>query len=764
MARAQNPMPQTAVKSSAMAARTTLTPRVARLANPEPRSRLHRVLRWSLWLAVPVLAVAVGSVIGLVYAFAKVPLPDKVPAAQAIVVQDRYGHDLTTLTPAQNRREVPLKQISPAMRAAVIAAEDRNYYEHGAISYRGLLRAAWANLTRGRVAQGGSTITQQYVKNAYLDRKRTIFRKLREVIIATKLEEKYSKEQILEFYLNTIYFGRGAYGVDAAARTYFPDLRCNRQHQACKPAWTASNLTPAQAAFLAGAIRSPEFYSKDRNRQSAVARRNVVLRAMAGQGALSQQQAAKAMSAPLGTAKESARPGGGIASSPAPYFLEKVRQSLVDKLGAERVNLGGFRVVTTLDPRMQKAANQVVKTVLDRKGDPLAALVAIDPKTGAVRAMYGGRDYRVQKYNLATDSMRQAGSTMKPFVLEQWLNDGFSVKSAFKGPAEIVVDGQKISNFDDREYGWVDLLQATKNSINTVYMQLIEKADPGKVADLAMRTGVGATLSSLEDRPKLDKLPSLALGASEVSTLQLAAAYGTWANRGLYCAPYVVEEITDLSGRRITIPGVDGRPAQKHRVQRRPVVSQNVADTINYALQGVIEEGSGIRADIGRPAAGKTGTTNDFTDARFVGYTPNLVASVWMGHNDPKQKLENVHGVRNVSGSSFPAQIWHDFMTISLKDTPPEAFVPPVFDGKVLNSTTTLPPPPTTITPPTTLLPPPTAPPSTAPPPTTLPPPTTVPVSSLPPSSWPFTNTTVTPRQSADAARRRSPPPSTVGG
>ena len=741
-----------------MAARTTMTPRVARLARPAPRSRLRRVLRWTLWLAVPVTAVAVGSVIGLVYAFAKVPLPDKVPTAQAIVIQDRYGHELTTITPEQNRREVPLKEISPAMRAAVIAAEDRSYYRHGAISYRGLLRATFANLTRRRVAQGGSTITQQYVKNAYLDRKRTVFRKLREVIIATKLEEKYSKDQILEFYLNTIYFGRGAYGVDAAARTYFPQLKCNERGLACRPIWTARNLTPAQAAFLAGAIRSPEFYSRDRNRQSALARRNLVLRSMAEQGALTQQQAVKAMAAPLNIAKEEARRSGGIATSPAPYFIEKVRQNLVDQLGSARVNLGGFRVVTTLDPRMQGAANKVVKTVLGRKGDPLAALVAIEPQTGAVRAMYGGSSYRVQQYNLATDSMRQAGSTMKPFVLQQWLNDGFSVKSAFKGPAKIVVDGQPIHNFGDQEFGWVDLLQATRDSINTVYMQLIEKAGPAKVADLAMRTGMGATLSSSEHRPTLGRLPSLALGAREVSTLQLAAAYGTWANRGVYAEPYLIEGITDLEGRRIVIPGVDGRPAQKHRAKVRRVVNENVADTINYALRGVIEDGSGTRANIGRPAAGKTGTTNDFTDARFVGYTPNLVASVWMGYNDPKQKLENVHGVRNVSGGSFPAKMWHDFMTISLADTPRLAFTPPVFDGEALNSTTTLPPT-------TTTLPPTTVPPFTVPPPTKLPGPSTSipPVSSVTPSTLPFPATTIQ-NQSVDPARRRRPPPSTVGG
>jgi len=725
-----------------------MTPRVSRLERPAPNPRRHRGLRWALWLVVPVAAVVIGGVVGFVYAFAKVPLPDKVPTAQAIVILNRVGQELATLTPEENRREVPLRDISPAMRAAVVAAEDRDYYHHGAISYRGLARAAVANVTRHRVSQGGSTITQQYVKNAFVGHQRTLFRKLREAIIAVKLEKKFSKDQILEFYLNTIYFGRGAYGAEAAARTYFPHLKCNAQGRACEPATTARNLTPAQAAFLAGAIRNPEFYSKPRNAHYAVARRNVVLRSMAAQGALTQAVATKATSAPLGVGAPP-KPGG-IVHSGVPYFLEKVRQSLVDQLGAERVNLGGFRVRTTLDPRMQRAANAAVKRYLGGKGDPLAALVAVDPATGAVRAMYGGDDYKARKFNLATDSMRQAGSTMKPFVLEQWLKEGFSVKSAFKGPAKIVVDGQPIHNFGDESFGWVDLLQATRESINTVYMQLIEKAGPANVAQLAMDTGVGATLSSTEHRPHLDKLPSLALGASEVSTLQLASAYGTWANRGVHVQPYVIEDITDLAGEPIRIADVHGQPAERHQVRGRRVVDENVADTVNMALSGVIKDGTGRNADIARPAAGKTGTTNDFTDARFVGYTPNLVASVWMGYDNPHRKLENVHGQRAVSGGSFPALIWHDFMTLSLRGTQPLAFHPPTFDGQALNSTTT-------VAPATVTLPPTTTEPSSSVPPSSRShgPKTTWPASSLPPSTTLFPETTVD---------RQRPPSSTNGG
>jgi penicillin-binding protein 1A len=659
-----------------------MTPRVARLAPPPKRPRLRRVLRWSLWLALPVVAVGLGSVIGLYYAFSNVPLPDKVPTSQAIILLGSNGHQLATLAPEQNRREVPPDKISKQMKAAVLAAEDREFYRHGALSYRGVARAAFANIVQRRVAQGGSTITQQYVKNAYgsVGRERTIFRKLKEAIIAVKLEQKYSKDEILGFYLNTIYFGRGAYGVEAAARTYYPKVGNRRETD-------ASNLTPAQAAFLAGVIRSPEFYSKPENARLALARRNVVLRSMVQQGALTPEQGAKAMAVPLGITKD--KPGvAGIARSPAPYFFEKVRQQLVDRIGQRAVELGGFKVKTTLDERMQAAAVAAVNRTLPGGKDPQAAVVAIEPKTGAVRAMYGGRNYQKQQFNLATDAMRQAGSTMKPFVLEQWLKDGYSVKSAFKGPSEIIVDGQEIHNYGDASYGWVDLQQATRASINTVYMQLIEKAGPARVADIARKTGVNTVLSSNERRPNLTPNPSLALGSSGVSTLQLASAYGTWANGGVRLEPYLIDEVYDLAGRPIELNAGNSRSLGRHQPRPIRVVDQNVARTINQTLSGVIQRGTGTAARIGRPAAGKTGTTNDYTDARFVGYTPNLVASVWMGYLDERQKLYNVRGIPAVSGGSLPAVIWRDFMKAATAGTAPKAFEEPTVTGRALNATT----------------------------------------------------------------------------
>ena len=718
-----------------MAAPTTALPTASRAARHQqskpPRSRLRRVLVWTMWLAIPVVAVVAGSLIGLIYAFARVPLPDQVPTAQTTVFLDASGqHEIGTLTAQENRRVVAFKDIPPVMRYAVLAAEDRDFYHHGAVSWRGLARATAANLLRRRISEGGSTITQQYVKNAFpgVGRSRTIFRKLKEAVIAYKLERKYSKDQILGFYLNTVYFGRGAYGVDAAARTFFS-----------KPGKkvTAKDLdSPARAALLAAAIRSPEFYARRENATSAKARRDFVLQVMSDRGWVPAKQAAAAMKAPLGV-NWKAKPGG-IANSRFPYFLEKVRQYLVDKYGAEAVSMGGFRVKTTLDLDLQQQAQEAVEGVVNQRHDPRAALVAIDPQTGAVRAMYGGKDYKKRQWNYATDSIRQAGSTMKPFVLAQALAEGYSVQSTFPGPNKVVVKGHRYSNFGDEAFGDITLLDATKHSVNTVYVQLIDKLGPDKVAEMAKRSGLVAELdkgtrvpagaSPLERPPHIEPYIPLALGADDVTTLQLASAFGTWANRGVHHSPYLVEKVLDANNRPIE--------QRDHNAPGTQVVDPNVADTVNLALRGVVEGGTGTAARLpDRQVAGKTGTTQDNTDARFVGYTPNLVASVWLGYDNQKQKLVNIHGLRTVQGGSLPAVIWHNFMVAATRDLPAESFVDPQLSGIVLNSTTTAPP--------TTAPPQPTFPNNR--PPRTWPPQSSLPASSVPPTSVPISPSTVKP-------------------
>jgi penicillin-binding protein 1A len=682
--------------------------RAARHAAPgPPKSRLRRIIRWALWFIVPVLAVVAGSLIGLVYALAKVPLVDQVPAAQTTVLLDRKGAEIGTLSTAtENRRIVPLADIPLVMRNAVLAAEDRDYYQHGALSYRGMLRAALANFSRHTVIQGGSTITQQYVKNAYpkVGRERSILRKLKEGVIAVKLEKRYSKDQILGFYLNTVYFGKGAYGVDAAARTFFGH--------------PAKKLTIAESALLAATIRSPEFYSKKQNARATKVRRDFVLRVMEEKGWINHKQAVRTIASPL-KERWTVRPSG-IPNSKAPYFLEKVRQYLLDRYGPTRLAQDGFRVTTTIDLTTQAQAKRAAEEVLDAPNDPQAALVAIDPKTGAVRAMYGGRNYAKKPFNFATDSRRQVGSTMKPFVLEQALVDGYSAQSLFSGPKEIEIEGKVYHNFGNENFGNITLLDATKHSVNTVYVQLIQKVGAGRVAELAARTGLDDVIdvrrpdetdNSPESGPLLPKETGLALGSGEASTLQLASAFGTWADQGVHHRAYLVERIVDSSGHLV----------EKHQDGGTQVVDPNVANTITLALRGVVEGGTGTRARLPDcPVAGKTGTTNNSVDARFVGYTSDLVASVWIGYENkdphkPPKVLANLHGFGEVSGGTLPARIWHDFMERATEGLPCQPFPESQLTGIVLNSTTTTtsttvttlapiaPPPPTFKTRPTRL-------------------------------------------------------------
>jgi penicillin-binding protein 1A len=661
---------------------------------PPSRSRLRRVLRWTLWLAVPAVAVAAGTIVGLIYAFARVPLPAEVPTAQTVVFLDQTGkREIGTLSAQENRRVVSLDRIPEHTRRAVLAAEDRDFYDHGAISYRGLARAAASNLLRRRISEGGSTITQQYVKNAFpgVGRDRTLFRKLKEAVLAVKLERKFSKDKILEFYLNTVYFGRGAYGIDAAARTYFSVPG--------RKGVTAQDLTPAQSALLAGVIRGPEFYGRKDHAASAKVRRNYILQAMVDRGWLSAKQGRAAMASKLGVSW-AAKPQG-IANSRAPFFLEKVRQYLVARYGAQAVSLGGLRVRTTLDLDMQRQAEEAVNQALDVPSAPRAALVAMDPRTGAVRAMYGGRNFEKRQFNYATNAIRQAGSTMKPFVLARALSDGISVNSVFPGPEELIVDGEDFKNYDDENYGQMTLTDATRLSVNTIYVQLMQQVQPRRVAQFARQHGLAAELDGrpgpdhdprpLEDAPVLKPVLALSLGSGDVTTLQLASAFGTWANRGIHMAPHLVERVVDSQGRVI----------EDHRRQQgTQVVAPIVADTMNLVLRGAVENGTGFRARLdGREVAGKTGTTSLYTDARFVGYTTDLVTSVWLGYDKPEEKLVNVYGLRGVSGGTVPAQIWHNFMDVATRNRPNAPFVVPAeLGGQVLNSTTST-APPTTVPP-----------------------------------------------------------------
>lgn len=604
-------------------------------------------------------AALLGGGIAFAYSAAQVPLPDQLPPPEVTVVADVDGKDAGMLAVEENRQIIPLEQIPEHLQRSVMAAEDRDFYQHPGISVKGLGRAFWVNLTGGQV-QGGSTITQQYVKNVYLEQDRTLARKLNEAVMSLKLENEREKNEILEGYLNTIYFGRGAYGIEAAAKTYFG-----------KP---ASDLAPHESAYLAAVIKSPEFYANPDNADRAVERRNYILDAMQTEGWLPAAEVATAKAAPL---KYLERGAGGFGTTPAEnqYFVEKVRLFLNQEIGETRVAQGGLRVQTTLDREMQADAKAAVEGVLDAEG-PKAGMVALDPTTGAVRAMYGGRDFGEQQFNLATDAQRQAGSTMKPFVLAKGLENGLSVRSNFEAPSCTDLGGQELCNYNKQDYGTIDLVEATRVSANTPFLKLILDVGPASVEEISLRSGMDARLVEQgEQAPNIQRDASLALGSNTASTLQLASAFSTFASRGEHRPPHIVTRVEDSSGQVL----------YEFQPESNRVMEENIADTVNSVLNNVTQNGTAKEAGIGREMACKTGTTNDSVDARIVCYTPELVTSVWVGFDDQTP-------MNGITGGSLqgPGGISKAFMSAALADVPASRFVEPNLEvGEVLNPTTT---------------------------------------------------------------------------
>jgi len=621
-------------------------PKAGRPGTGRARRRLFRILPrpqgWKQWLALLILGPTALLVVlfFIAYAFARIPNPNDISTTQSIQVFDDKGHLIGTIHSDANRISKPLSEIPLSMQHAVIATEDRTFYSNPGISVGGIVRAAFSDVL-GHGHQGGSTITQQYVKNAFVGNQPSLLRKAREAIISMKLAHTRSKKEILELYLNTIYFGRGAYGVEAASLTYFG-------HSAAK-------LTLPESALLAGIIRAPELYDPAKDLQAATSRRSTVLDLMVRQGYITRSQADAA-----NKVKVSARIRviGGI----APHYLEQVQEILEQNVAPKQLYRGGVRVRVTLDRDMQNAANDAVHEVYDRKTDPDAALVAIDPHTGAVRAMVGSRDYATRQLNLAVQAFRQPGSAFKPATLTAYLANGGSILDKYEAPAKITVDVPQfppytLTNYDHAGHGTLTVEQATWESVNTVYAQMIAKAQPFRAVEAAHRLGIIS---------KLNAVPSLALGTSEVSPLELADMYATFASRGVHHTPYFIESVKDAKGHVLF--------SQKPDAQQ--VIDNNMADTVNKVLQGVIQHGTGRSAQIGRPAAGKTGTTESHRDAWFAGYTPELTTVVWNGYADSFRAMNNVRGIA-VVGASFPAQMWRLFMTRALADLPATAFTAP---------------------------------------------------------------------------------------
>jgi penicillin-binding protein 1A len=609
------------------------------------------VLLLALALAAPIL---VGTAVAT---YVLLPLPAEPPTMQPLPEVKRslvYAADGTVIgefREATSRVPVAPDQIPDTIKRAVIAAEDHTFYDHGGIDWRSLARAAWTNLRSGEYDQGGSTITQQLVKNRYTDGQRSLRRKLHEAFISLQLERVLSKEKILAHYLNTVYFGDSVYGVAAAARSYFH-----------KP---LAEVNLSEAAMLAGIIPAPSRYSPRKHPEAAERKRRLVLDALVRHGLATAGEVAAARAAP-----PMVHPPP-VLRSPYPYFLDYVRHYLLDVKGypAELVFGGGLRIETTLDPDVQQAAEAAIRRALDRPGDPESSLVAVEPRTGFVRALIGGRDWSGSQVNLALGrqgggSGRQAGSAFKPFVLARALDSGMSPRRVYPAPARIQPPGfdAPVKNYGRAGYGKADLVTATRKSINTVYAQLIADVGVAETAAMARRLGV----TSID--PSVPPFASIALGSQEVSPLEMASAYAVFAARGLGVEPTPVRRVIH----RDEVLEDNGASDRTERV-----LKEAVADTVNQVLQTVITSGTGTLADIGVPAAGKTGTSENYGNAWFVGYTPALSTAVWVGHPEGNVPMLGIHGVRAVAGGTIPARIWHDFMAVALRGVPPAAFPAP---------------------------------------------------------------------------------------
>ncbi len=593
--------------------------------------------------------------------------------AAPTTVFDAKGRVITVLRD-ENRTSVPLEQIPNITQTAVVAIEDSRFWSHKGVDPRAIARAASSNANEGDAGQGGSTITQQYVKTALLSPEKTIQRKIEEASLALSIERNYSKPLILELYLNTIYFGDGAYGIDAAARSYF--------------GIPASDLDLARSALLAGLIQAPSRYDPRKHMDAAITRRNVVLARMLELGDITQAQHDAAVIAPVELAPPQPLPEQ--VPYPAAHFVDAVKEYLLkdsDVLGetqGERYNnlyRGGLRIHTTIDLDLQAQAEQSVAQVLPGQGTdpkmPDAALVSIDPRTGAIKAMVGGRDYfgtsDYRQTNLARGAGRQTGSAFKPIVLAAALANGVPTSKRFDAPSAQVhklPDGTTW-RVKGGGIGSGTMAECTVVSSNTCYANIVLDPDVGgqRSVDMAKALGVVST--------KLLAIPSAVLGTNNATVQDMASVYATFANQGVYVPPVMVT--------RIDRP--DGTMLYQHEHTQTKVLEPEVATEVSNILPGVISGGTGTRADIGRPAGGKTGSSQNNVDGWFCGYTPQLATAVWVGFAQPRPnkdgKLQPVPMTPpntriTVYGGTYPAMIWSSFMKKALADQPPLPLVAPL--------------------------------------------------------------------------------------
>jgi membrane peptidoglycan carboxypeptidase len=612
--------------------------------------KLWRGQSWKRRTAV----VAAGGALTLMagcsvgYAVTDVPAPNKIATDQALQLLYADGSRMASF--GKNRVLVKLDQVSLDAQHAVLAAEDRGFYSEPGISPKGIARALFSNVKGGGVSQGGSTITQQYAKNAFLTQERTFKRKIKEVFIAVKMSRTVSKDQILEDYLNTIYFGRGAFGIESASMTYFG------RH--------ASTLSAAQAAVLASSIRSPAGYDPTRHPERAKERWDYVLDGMVKQRWLSAEDRAAARYPKVNDRGETTTLPGDL------YYVRDQVVADLERHGfpEDRIAAGGLVVTTTIEKQAQDAARKAMNDAIpEGKGDaPVGALVAVQPGTGRVAAYFGGRD--AGGFDYADNDKRgvQPGSSMKPYVLATALEEGKHLSDRYDGRSPQDVCGDEVTNdAGDPPFGRIDLETALAHSVNTVYTRLACDVGPKKVVKLAHAAGVTA---KLDGEGSISQQVALGSGGYEVHPMDQAVGFATFAAKGKAAAPFFVVKVKDRHGNEIYRAKTDTSQA----------FSEDVAADVTYAMQKVVSQGTGTRAKIsGRPTAGKTGTTTSNTNAWFCGITPQLSAAVWVGRPSGKP-LKGVLGISGgVYGGTVPARIFHDFMTAALEGEPVKEFPKP---------------------------------------------------------------------------------------
>ncbi|MEE8638726.1 MAG: PBP1A family penicillin-binding protein [Candidatus Margulisiibacteriota bacterium] len=548
------------------------------------------------------------------------------------------GKVLARLHREENRQVIPLSKISIQVQRAVIATEDPRFYSHHGLDFYGIFRAGIKNLIYGRIVEGGSSITQQLARNLFLTRKKTLTRKFAELILALQIERRYTKEEILELYLNQVYFGHNAYGIESAANLYFGKR--------------AAELDLAESAMLAGLVRGPELYSPYRNFKGAKLRQIHALNMLLEANLASEREAKFAALKTLEFSPKNLKRYGEV----APYFISHILQEVLSKYGEELVYHGGLRVFTTLDTSMQSAAEEVVTKFVTIEGEKYnfsqAALVSLDPRTGYIKALIGGVDYYESKFNRATQAKRQPGSAFKPFVYAAAMEQGISPGTILMDtPTTFEVfpneewnpDGTWFpKNFDEKFRGAVTLRYALVKSLNVPSVKLLERVGIPSAIDVARRMGIKSQLE-----PGL----ALTLGVSEVSLLELTSAYGVFANSGIRVEPTAITKIENRD--RVTL--------YKHSIKEKRAIDTNTAAVMIDLMKGVLARGTGVRGRISRPAAAKTGTSEKFRDAWFVGFVPQLVTGVWVG-NDNNASMEGVAEV------AVCPRIWKEYNQIALAD------------------------------------------------------------------------------------------------